>query len=128
MRSLTISDGTNSYAMSSTVLDISDNDSVNTFLKKLENTLEGSGIAASMDTNGNVSFSRGDGGKIVLESFASATGRKGSWTPGAGQGEAAALSGGGAVSVASSAGTSGSVTSGGISVKQISIATHDGAS
>ena len=126
--SLTVSDGTNSYAMSSTVLDISDNDSVNTFLKKLENTLEGSGIAASMDTNGNVYFSRADGGKIVLESFASATGRKGSWTPGAGQGDAAALSGGGAVSVSSSSGGSSSVASGGTSVKQISIATQDGAS
>ncbi len=130
--SLTVSDGTNSYAMSSTVLDISDNDSVNTFLKKLENTLEGSGIAASMDTNGNVYFSRADGGKIVLESFASATGRKGSWTPGAGQGSDAALSGGGAVSVTppplSGSGGYTPPLPGGTSVKQISIATQDGAS
>lgn len=125
--SLTVSDGTNSYAMPSTVLDISDNDSVNNFLKKLENTLEGSGIAASMDTNGNVYFNRADGGKVVLESFASATGRKGTWTPATSQGEAAALSGAGAVSVASTSGGTSSVSAGGTSVKQVSIATLDGA-
>jgi len=125
--SLTVSDGTKSYAMSSTVLDVNDNDSVNNFLKKLENTLDGSGIAASMDTNGNVHFSRADGGKIVLESFASATGRRGTWTPGAGQGEATALSGGGAVSGASSSGGTAGASAAGTSVKQISIATQDGA-
>jgi len=129
--SLTVSDGTNSYAMSSTVLDISDNDSVNTFLKKLENTLDGSGIAASMDTNGNVQFSRADGGKIVLESFASATGRQGTWTPSTGQGSDAALSGGGAISVTppplSGAGGYTPPLPGGTSVKQVSIATQDGA-
>ena len=126
--SLTVSDGTKSYAMSSTVLDMNDNNSVNNFLKKLEDTLDGSGIAASMDTNGNVYFNRADGGKIVLESFASATGRRGTWTPGAGQGDGAALSGGGAVSVASSSGGATGVSTGGTSVKQISIATQDGAS
>ena len=126
--SLTVSDGTNSYAMSGTVLDVSDNNSVNNFLKKLENTLDGSGITASMDTNGNVYFNRADGGKIVLESFSSVTGRKGTWTPGTGQGDAAALSGGGAVSVASSSGGTSSVSTGGTSVKQVSIATQDGAS
>ena len=125
--SLTVSDGTNSYAMSSTVLDISDNDSVNNFLKKLENTLDGSGIAASMDTNGNVYFNRADGGKIVLESFTSTAGRKGTWTPATSQGDAAALSGGGAVSVASTSGGTSSVSAGGTSVKQVSIATLDGA-
>ena len=128
--SLTVSDGTNSYAMSSTVLDISDNDSVNNFLKKLENTLDGSGIAASMDTNGNVYFNRADGGKIVLESFSSVTGRKGTWTPATGQGDAAALSGGGAVSVGSSSTVTGGYSpavGGGTSIKQVTIATQDGA-
>jgi len=125
--SLTVSDGTKSYSLSSTVLDISDNDSVNTFLKKLENTLEGSNIKASMDTNGNVYFSRADGGKLVLESFASATGRRGTWTPGAGQGEAVALAGSGAVSGTAASGTGASASTGGISVKQISVATQDGA-
>ena len=125
--SLTVSDGTNSYAMSSTVLDISDNDSVNNFLKKLENTLDGSGIAASMDTNGNVYFNRADGGKIVLESFTSTAGRKGTWTPATSQGDAAALSGAGAVSVASTSGGTSSVSAGGTSVKQVTIATQDGA-
>ena len=127
--SLTVSDGTKSYSLSSTVLDISDNDSVNNFLKKLENTLDGSSITASMDTNGNVYFSRADGGKLVLESFASATGRKGTWTPGDGQGDAIALSGSGAVSgtTVSGASPTQSGSAGATSVKQISIATQDGA-
>jgi len=129
--SLTVSDGTKSYSLSSTVLDISDNDSVNTFLKKLENTLEGSNIKASMDTNGNVYFSRADGGKLVLESFASATGRRGTWTPTSGQGETANLTGGGAVSVTPpplpGAGGYTPPLPGGTSVKQISVATQDGA-
>jgi flagellin len=83
-----------------------------------------------MDTNGNVYFSRADGGKLVLESFASATGRKGTWTPGAGQGEAVALSGSGAVSGTTVSGVAStpSATTGSTSVKQISVATQDGAS
>ena len=80
-----------------------------------------------MDTNGNVYFNRADGGKIVLESFTSTAGRKGTWTPATSQGDAAALSGAGAVSVASTSGGTSSVSAGGTSVKQVSIATLDGA-
>ena len=130
--SMTISDGNKSYKLSSTVLDISDSNSVNTFLNKLEDSLSGSGISASMDTNGNIYFNRADGGEITLTEFSSATGRKGSWTPGEGQGESVALTGGGAVSVTppplATGTTTTTTTTGGTSVAQISIATQKGAS
>ncbi len=129
--SMTISDGSKEYKLASTVLDISDSNSVNTFLNKLEDSLSGSGISASMDTNGNVYFSRADGGEITLTEFSSATGRKGSWTPGEGQGDAVALTGGGAVSVTPpplATGTTTTTRAGGTSVAQISIATQKGAS
>jgi len=74
--SMKISDGVKSYNFSSTVLDISDNDSVDAFLTKMEKTLAGSGISASMDTSGNIYFSREDGGKLVLQEFNSGTGRR----------------------------------------------------
>ena len=50
-----------------------------------------------MDTDGNVFFRRDDGGQIILQSFTSATGKTGSWTPGSGQGDAVALDGTGSV-------------------------------
>jgi len=129
--SMKISDGVNSYNFSSTVLDISDNDSVDAFLTKMEKTLAGSGISASMDTGGNIYFSRADGGKLVLQEFNSATGRRGTWTPGNGQGDALELNGGGAVSVVPPALRSGtsstSTVAGQTSVAQISIATQTGA-
>ena len=129
--SMKLSDGTNSYTFSSTVLDISDNDSVDAFLTKMEKTLAGSGISASMDTSGNIYFNRADGGKLILQEFNSATGRRGTWTPGSGQGDALELSGGGAVSVVPPAlrsGTSSTTTvAGQTSVAQISIATQTGA-
>ena len=131
--SMKISNGTESFNFSSTVLDVSDSESVKTFLTKMENSLAGSGISASMDNNGNMYFSRADGGQIILQEFNSATGRKGSWTPGAGQGDAINLTGGGAVSVtppplASNGTTTTTRSSGGKSVAQISIATQEGAS
>jgi flagellin len=132
--SMKISDGVKSYNFSSTVLDISDNDSVDAFLTKMEKTLAGSGISASMDTSGNIYFSRADGGKLVLQEFNSATGRRGTWTPGNGQGDALELNGGGAVSVVppalrsgSSSTTTTSTVPGQKSVAQISIATQTGA-
>jgi flagellin len=131
--SMKISNGKESYNFSSTVLDISDPESVNTFLTKMENSLAGSGISATMDNSGNMYFNRADGGQIILQEFNSATGRKGSWTPGAGQGDAINLTGGGAVSVtppplASSGTTTTTRSSGGTSVAQISIASQEGAS
>jgi flagellin len=131
--SMKISNGEESFSFSSTVLDISDPESVDTFLIKMENALSGSGISATMDTSGNMYFSRADGGQIVLQEFNSATGRKGTWTPGTGQGDAINLTGGGAVSVtppalASSGTTTTTRSSGGTSVAQISIASQEGAS
>ena len=131
--SMKISNGKESFNFSSTVLDISDPESVKTFLTKMENSLSGSGISATMDNSGNMYFNRADGGQIILQEFNSATGRKGTWTPGAGQGDAINLTGGGAVSVTppplSSSGTTTTTrSSGGTSVAQISIASQEGAS
>ncbi len=131
--SMKLSNGQESYSFSSTVVDISDNDSVNSFLTKLENSLAGSGISASMDTNGNVYFSRADGGQIILQEFNSATGRRGTWTPGDGQGDSLNLNGGGAVQVTpppanTGNGTTTTTAAGTTSVAQISIASQKGAS
>ncbi len=131
--SMKLSNGQESYTFASTVVDISDNDSVNSFLTKLENSLAGSGISASMDTNGNVYFSRADGGQIILQEFNSATGRRGTWTPGDGQGDPLNLNGGGAVQVTpppanTGNGTTTTTVAGTTSVAQISIASQKGAS
>jgi len=127
--SMVISDGVKSYSMPNTTVDISNARSTDMFVRSLEKTLAGSGIAVSRDTDGNVNFKREDGGQIILQSFTSATGKSGTWTPKVGQGDALKLDGSGAVAgaeVSSSGGVSNAAT-GGNSVAQISIATQDGA-
>ncbi|MFY8054202.1 MAG: flagellin [Limnohabitans sp.] len=127
--SLTISDGTKSYSLANTTVDISDANSTNKFFRGLEKTLAGSNIDVSMDLDGNVLFKRQDGGQIVLQSFTSATGKQGTWTPSGGQGEALKLDGKGAVAGAEVTSSGGTTTvAGGTSVSQISIATQDSAS
>lgn len=127
--SLTISDGTKSYSLANTTVDISDANSTDKFVRALEKSLAGSNISVAMDTDGNVQFKRQDGGQIVLQSFTSATGKQASWTPGAGQGDALKLDGSGAVAGAEVTSTGGTTTvAGGTSVSQISIATQDSAS
>jgi flagellin len=127
--SLTISDGTKSYSLANTTVDISDANSTDKFVRALEKSLAGSNISVAMDTDGNVQFKREDGGQIVLQSFTSATGKQASWTPGAGQGDALKLDGSGAVAGAEVTSTGGTTTvAGGTSVSQISIATQDSAS
>jgi flagellin len=127
--SLTISDGTKSYSLANTTVDISDANSTDKFVLALEKSLAGSNISVSMDTDGNVQFKREDGGKIALQAFTSATGKQASWTPAAGQGDAQALDGSGAVAGAEVTSTGGTTTvAGGTSVSQISIATQDSAS
>ena len=60
-----------------TTVDISNKKSVENFLQQIiEESLAGSEIKASMDLDGNVSFTRRDGGKIILQEFTSATGRR----------------------------------------------------
>lgn len=128
--SMTLSDGVKSYKMTNTTLDVNDSDSVNNFVKSLENSLAGSTISVSMDTNGNVAFKRADGGDLILTEFTSATGKSATWIPGAGLGDAVSLAGNGAVNPVDgsvSAGSTATAAAGGSSVAQISIATQDGA-
>lgn len=138
--SMTISDGTQSYAANNLIVDISDVTSTNNFANSITDALLGSGINATMDNNGNLFFVRSDGGKIILQSFTSASGKTGTWTPASGQGTAFSLAGTGTVagasvvststsSSSSSSGSSGSFTvTGGTSVADMTISTQTGAS
>ena len=94
---LKLSDGNAIYQLDATTVDISNKQSVENFLQTLEESLVGSTIKPSMDLDGNITFKRMDGGRIILQEFTSATGRKGSWTPSAGQGETISLNGKGLV-------------------------------
>ena len=94
---LKLSDGNAIYQLEPTTVDISNKQSVENFLQTLEESLVGSTIKSSMDLDGNITFKRMDGGRIILQEFTSATGRKGSWTPSAGQGETISLNGKGLV-------------------------------
>jgi len=123
--SLTVSDGTKSYSLANTTVDISDANSTDKFVRALEKSLAGSNIDVTMDTDGNVQFKRQDGGQIVLQSLTSATGKQATWTPKAGQGDAQSLDGSGAVAGAEVTSTGGTSTvSGGTPVSQVSVATQ----
>ena len=131
--SMVISDGTNDYSLSSTVVDLSDSTSVQNFTNALEVALDGSGIVASMDLSGKVYLTRSDGGEIGLKSFTSGSGNTATWTPKSGQGEVASLDGSGSLTstvTSTTSNTSGSTstsTVGTVSVSQISIATQEDA-
>ena len=126
--SLIVSDGTKSYSLANTTVDISDANSTDKFVRALEKSLAGSNIDVTMDTDGNVQFKRKDGGQIVLQSLTSATGKQATWTPKAGQGDAQSLNGSGVVAGAEATSTGGTTTvSGGTNVSQISVATQAGA-
>ena len=126
--SLTVSDGTKSYSLANTTVDISDANSTDKFVRALEKSLAGSNIDVTMDTDGNVQFKRQDGGQIVLQSLTSATGKQATWTPKAGQGDAQSLDGSGAVAGAEVTSTGGTTAvSGGTNVSQITVATQAGA-
>jgi flagellin len=92
-----LSDGVSQYQLNPTTVDISNKKSVENFLQTLEESLAGSAIKANMDLDGNITFKRLDGGRIILQEFISATGRQGSWSPSAGQGETISLNGKGTV-------------------------------
>lgn len=95
--SIRLSDGVSQYQLNPTTVDISNKKSVENFLQTLEESLAGSAIKANMDLDGNITFKRLDGGRIILQEFISATGRQGSWSPSAGQGETISLNGKGTV-------------------------------
>ena len=132
----TLSDGTQSYTLNSTVVDISNTTSTGKFVEAIEDAILGSNIKVSMDTDGNVFFRRDDGGQIILQSFTSATGKTGSWTPGSGQGDAVALDGTGSVpltvNLASSSGGSSNYSplsgGGNASIAEITVTSQQGAS
>ena len=92
--SMTVSDGTQSYSASNLIVDISDSTSTNNFANSITDALLlGSRIKASMDVNGNLFFTRKDGGSIILQSFTSANGKSATWTPSSGQGTSYSLNG-----------------------------------
>ena len=131
----TVSDGTQSYNLASTVVDISNTTSTGKFVEAVEDALLGSNIKTSMDTDGNVFFRRDDGGQIILQSFTSATGKSGSWNPGSGQGDSVVLDGKGSVPLtvnltSSNSSSNYSPVSGGgnQSIAEISVTTQSGAS
>ena len=64
-----ISDSNVSYSMEPTTVDISNKKSVENFLQTLEETLANSEINVTMDLDGNITFKRLDGGKIILQEF-----------------------------------------------------------
>ena len=131
----TISDGTQSYTLQPTVVDISNTTSTGKFVEAIEDALLGSNIKTSMDTDGNVFFRRDDGGQIILQSFTSATGKTGSWTPNSGQGDAVGLDGQGTLPMVvnltsqTSGSTSGPLSGGGsLAISRISVTTQNDAS
>ena len=129
--SLTISDGENSYNVGPSTLDVGDVNSAETFVRSVERALVGSGIEASMGSNGTLLLSRKDGGAISITSFSSVGRTQGTWTPSAGQGDAYSLTGNGRVAGATvtSVGSSGSSTGGGADfpVSEVSVETQEGA-
>ncbi len=124
--SFSVSDGANTYNVASQAIDISNSTSASNFVKEVNKALVGSNIHASMDTNGNVFFNDNTGGSIQLTAYNAASGRTANWTPGAGQGDASAVSSG---YVGSGTAGSGAVAVGGgsSSVAQLTIATQAGA-
>ncbi len=126
---LTVSDGSKSYTMNSTALDISDRSSVNSFLKSLNKTLAGSNITASMDLQGNLFLGDQLGGTVAVTGYSSAAGQSASWTPTAGQGDALSLQSGFVGSAPAVGVPAGAIAVGGgsTSVAQISITTQAGA-
>ena len=127
--SFTISDGTNSYSVSSSAVDISSNSSTAAFAATINDALAGSSIKASMDTDGTVYFSDSTGGTISLTSFNASSGNAATWTPATGQGDAVTVKTGyvGTTSSASSSVTRVATVGSSSSVAQISLATQDSA-
>jgi len=130
--SLSISDGSKTYSLSPTAIDITDRTSTSNFVKALNKSLSGSNIVGSMDLSGNIYLTDTFGGKVSLTSFGTASGQGAAWTPSSGQGDALAINSGyvgfavAAAPVAAGGGIA--VGAGGSSVSQMSIGTQAGAS
>ena len=125
-----ISDGTNSYEVSSSAVDISSTSSTAAFASTVNDALAGSSIKASMDTDGTMYFSDSTGGIISLTSFTASSGNAATWSPATGQGDAVSVKTG-YVGTSTSASSSVTLVAGGTatsSVAQISLATQDSAS
>ena len=125
-----ISDGTNSYEVSSSAVDISSISSTSAFASTVNDALAGSSIKASMDTDGTMYFSDSTGGTISLTSYTASSGNAATWSPATGQGDAVTVNTG-YVGTSTSASSSVTLVAGGTatsSVAQISLATQDGAS
>lgn len=127
---LTISDGSKSYTMANTALDITDRNSVNSFLKTLNKSLAGSNITASMDLQGNMFLNDQLGGQVSVTGYSSAAGQSATWTPASGQGDVMSIQSGfvGTASASGSGLSTLSVGGGSSSVAQVSITTQAGAS
>ena len=130
--SLSISDGSKTYSLSPTAIDITDRTSTSNFVKALNKSLSGSNIVGSMDLSGNIYLTDTFGGNVSLTSFGTASGQGAAWTPSSGQGDALAINSGyvgSAVAAAPVAAGGGiAVGAGGSSVSQMSIGTQAGAS
>ena len=125
-----ISDGTNSYEVSSSAVDISSISSTSAFASTVNDALAGSSIKASMDTDGTIYFSDSTGGTISLTSYTASSGNAATWSPATGQGDAVTVNTG-YVGTSTSASSSVTLVAGGTatsSVAQISLATQDDAS
>jgi flagellin len=126
--SFSVSDGTNTYNVAASAVDISSATSTASFATTINEALAGSSISATMDSDGTIYFTDNTGGVISLTSFNASSGLSAAWAPGAGQGDSLTVSAG---FVGSSVATSTSVANvggGSSSVAQISLSTVAGAS
>lgn len=125
--SLVLGDGTNSYTLANTVLDISDANSRSAFVSALETVVAGSNIEVAMNSVGALSLTDATGGTISLQSFSSVMGNSATFTPASGQGDVYVADGRSAISSSSTVTSSSSSSSSTSSVSQLDITTQDGA-
>ena len=125
---LTISDGTKSYTLDPSSVDVNNLASTQNFVSKLNNVLGSSTIRASMDQDGNLAFADSTGGAVVLTNYSSGRGFDAKWTTEAGQGVATTVNSGYTGGDVVSNSSSGTTVVAGTAISQISIATQSGAS
>jgi len=126
--SFSVSDGTTTYNVAASAVDISNATSTAAFATTINEALSGSTIAATMDSDGTIYFRDSTGGAISLTAFNASSGLAASWTPGAGQGDALTVSAGFVGSSVASSSSVANVGGGSSSVAQISLSTVAGAS
>jgi flagellin len=126
--SFSVSDGTTTYNVAASAVDISNATSTAAFATTINEALSGSTIAATMDSDGTIYLRDSTGGAISLTAFNASSGLAASWTPGAGQGDALTVSSGFVGSSVASSSSVANVGGGSSSVAQISLSTVAGAS